>query len=156
MNPQTTHLSQQLAASYDGEPWHGSSLQTILAGVTTDIAFVKPAPLPYSIANLVAHITQWRIFVAEKLKDNAAFAIELNSPEDWPEQAPGAEAWSELLAKLAHSQADLLAQLAIFPDSRLTDQVPGKRYSYLGIIEGLINHDVYHAGQIALLKKLLA
>jgi uncharacterized damage-inducible protein DinB len=157
MNHQTTHINQLLTASYDGEPWHGNSLQTILRGVAPGIAFVKTEPLPYSIANLVAHLTQWRRFVAEKLKGNDDFSIQLNSPEDWPELVVGPHVWEGLLANLAQSQADLAAQLALLPDTRLDELVPSKkiRYTYRDMLMGLVSHDVYHSGQIALLKKLL-
>jgi uncharacterized damage-inducible protein DinB len=157
MNPQTTHISQLLTASFEGEPWHGNSLQTILRGVAPGIAFIKPEPLPYSIANLVAHLTQWRRFVAEKLKGNDNFTIQLNSPEDWPELVAGPHVWEGLLDNLAQGQADLAAQLAQFPDGRLDELVPSKkpRYTYRDMLMGLVSHDVYHAGQIALLKKLV-
>jgi uncharacterized damage-inducible protein DinB len=153
--PQILLIAQTLRDIYAGTPWHGPSVKDILRDITPQQASSRPLADAHSIWELVLHMTVWRQFAWNRLTDNHAF--EVSAPEqDWPEVTNDSQpAWEAALTGLAISQQQLLEALADFPEENLHEPVPGKDYSWHNMLLGLIGHDLYHAGQIALLKKAL-
>jgi len=83
-------------------------------------------------------------------------AVELTAAGDWPPvTGPGANAWNDTLRALHAAQRELREALKELPESRLAETVPGKDYSFYVLLHGAIQHDLYHAGQIGLLKRAL-
>ncbi|TAE55967.1 MAG: DinB family protein [Bacteroidetes bacterium] len=156
MNPQITRISETLHESIFGEPWYGTSLFDLLEGVSADDAAAHPLPGRHSIWELVLHITAWRKFVIEKLRGNEAFDLRYDTPEEWPAVGDtSAESWDEALGSLSDSQLQLEAELAGFQEARLTEPVGGREYDLGYLLYGILQHDVYHAGQVALLKRVV-
>ena len=153
-------IIDQLQREYDGDPWHGSPLKAILEGVSAAQAAAKPARSVHSIWELVLHISAWKGEVRRRVSGAPA-----REPEegDWPppgEQTP--ERWREALQRLQSAQAQLLAAIRQLPESRLYEPTSdprnkplGSGVSYYELLHGMVQHDVYHSGQIALLKKAL-
>jgi uncharacterized damage-inducible protein DinB len=85
-------------------------------------------------------------------------AVELSDAENFPPVTDtSAAAWSAALAQVRRGHAELVAAVASLPDSRLDDMVPGKEgahYTFYHMLHGVVQHELYHAGQIALLKKM--
>jgi hypothetical protein len=135
-----------------GDAWHGPSLQEILSDVATGEATMKPIPDAHSIWEIVLHIAVWEGVVTGRLEGNAK---EPTKPEeDWPPIAmPGDGAWRQAVAALSESRAKLKRALLAFSETRLGETVPGKNYSFYVMAHGIVQHDLYHAGQIALLKR---
>ncbi|MCJ7466791.1 MAG: DinB family protein [Maribacter sp.] len=105
-----------------------------------------------SIAVLLGHMIRWRIFVIKKLKGDEVFAIQIDGPSDWPEIRIGtAKEWDDLLGELKETQNTLLRILSLQTDELLERKVPGENFSFRFLLEGIIQHDLYHLGQIALL-----
>jgi uncharacterized damage-inducible protein DinB len=136
--------------SYEHDPWHGPSIKNILDGITEEQSF-RHLPNTHSICELVTHMTAWREFVSLKLRGDQDFIMndELNFP--------ACNNWHEVLKDLEKSQKDLVALLKQFPETRLTETVPSvtNQYTFYTLMHGLIHHDIYHAGQISLIKKVL-
>ena len=149
METETDRIVKLIDTTFDHQPWYGSSIMEILSGIPEDIAMHK-SDNPYSIAELVLHMTSWRRFTTQRLLGNGEFEV----PED--QNFPVAKSWAEALAGLKQSQQELLQAAAHFPAERLADLVPSKRmeYNYYTLLHGIVHHDVYHLAQIALLKKL--
>jgi uncharacterized damage-inducible protein DinB len=158
---QRDFLVDQLERVHAGDPWHGSSRATLLADVTADEARRHPAPGVHSIWELVLHMTAWTREVTRRLQGRTASEPEMG---DWPAlpDVPDERAWRAALAAL--DQAHVAARdavLAVDP-SRLATRVSDERNPALGTgvtfaqtINGLVQHDAYHSGQIAVVKKLL-
>ena len=151
-------IIDELQREYDGDPWHGSPLKAILDGVTATQAAAKPVPAAHSIWELVLHITAWKGEVRKRLSGAPA-----SDPEegDWP--TPGtqtSEDWNDALKKLGAAHDRLIDAIRQVPESRLFEATNDPRnrplgtgVSYYVLLHGIVQHDVYHSGQIAMLKK---
>mgnify|MGYP001800201116 CR=1 FL=1 len=81
--------------------------------------------------------------------------IELNSAEDWPMTIPATEAeWEAIKGQFITLTSKLLEVIFGMDDIQLDKTVPGKNYTYEFLLEGIIDHDLYHFGQISFLKRL--
>jgi uncharacterized damage-inducible protein DinB len=144
-------IADQLDRAFAGEAWLGSSLRETLADVTAEVARGKPIARAHSIWEIVLHIAAWEDAVRRRLEGEP---VDLSPEEDWPPvPEASAEAWRETLARLESHHQGLRGALSRLTESRLSDGVPGKDYSVYFMLHGVIQHDLYHAGQIALLKK---
>ena len=155
---ETRRILDQLKRAYDGEAWHGPPLRTILADVTAAQAAAHPLPKAHSIWELVLHIAAW-----EKAAWNVLEGIPINVPPEanFPPVSDTSEAaWHEALATLEATHHALRAAIDRITDDDLKTLVDnedtGRRYSIYILLHGVIQHDLYHAGQIVMLKKALA
>jgi len=149
MERELKHLIKMLQHTYEKNAWHGPAVREVLENVTS-IDAQKKLPNSHSIIELVAHMTAWRVFVVKKLQGNTDYKVtdEMNftTPTDW----------EKVLEELDASQDRLLEALRGFDSSKLYEPVPHGSYNYnfYTLLNGIIHHDLYHAGQIALLKKV--
>lgn len=144
-------IIDQLHRAYAGEAWHGPSLREILTGVAAPVAKAKPIPGAHSIWELVLHINAWMIAARRRLAGDPA---ELSAKEDWPAIASHTEdAWQQTLAALEREHTALREAIRQLSDDELRAKIPGADYSATFMLNGVIQHNLYHAGQIALLKK---
>lgn len=155
---EATRLVDQLIRAHDGDPWHGSSAREILRGVRAAQAARTPLPGVHSIWAIVLHMTGWRNEVARR-----AHGVPASEPEngDWPEVGdPTPERWQAALAEFDTSHERLVTAVQDLSDERLLepsndprDRPLGAGVSYYDLLHGIVQHDAYHAGQIAILKK---
>jgi uncharacterized damage-inducible protein DinB len=155
MQTEIKRIISLLQATFKGDPWHGSSLMSMLTHITAEQAQAKPYIQIHSIWELVLHMIAWRRFTWQKLSGNRDYDI--NTPEqDWPSVAlTDEQAWQQTLDDLRQSQHILLERIMELEDAFLDTVVPGRAYTFYVLLQGIIQHDVYHSGQIALLKKHL-
>ena len=158
---QTVFLVDQLERAHAGDPWHGSSRAALLADVTADEARRRPAATVHSIWELVLHMTAWTREVTRRLQGRTAAEPEMG---DWPAvpATPDDRSWRDTLATLDKAHVALRDTVRNFEPSRLTDRVGDERNAALGTgvtfaqtINGLVQHDAYHSGQIAAIRKML-
>lgn len=155
MKTELSSYIQQLKSIYDGRPWYGESLLHKLEKIGPKEAFATPVPGAHSIAQLTAHIIVWRRVLIENLKGNAQFKVELNSSDDWPSQKDlQAKGWTKILTELAENQRELLELLSAETDE-LLDRKYKDKHPFRMLIEGIIQHDIYHTGQIGSLQAWL-
>jgi hypothetical protein len=136
-----------LRHTFEKGAWHGPSVQEALGDVSPDIIDNRIGN-GNSIIELVAHMTSWRTFVTEKLKGNDSFDVTDES------NFPKGKDWDTVMAELNKSQVDLISILEKTPDEKLKQIVPGRNYKFFTMVHGIIHHDLYHTGQIMLLKRL--
>jgi len=147
-------IADQLRRAWEGEAWHGPSLKEILTGITAAQAAARPIAAAHSIWELVHHITAWEGIVLRRL--GGEVVKDVSSEIDWPPVGEKSEAaWQRALAALEESNRKLREAIARLPDERLHERVPGKQDNFYLELHGIVQHDLYHAGQIALLKKAL-
>ena len=147
-------IVDQLRRAYEGEAWHGPPLKQILAGVTAEQAARRPVTNAHTIWELVLHISVWESIVRRRL---AGEAFEPSPEQDWPPVGDTSEAaWKKALAELERGHLQLRQSISALTDDQLKNKAPGKDYSLYGMLHGVIQHDLYHAGQVALLKKALS
>ena len=150
-------ISDQFRRAFDGEAWHGPSVLTLLEGVTATQAAARPIPSAHSIWQLVNHIAAWERACSRRLSGDPA---QLTDEEDWPVVADTSEAaWQKTKQALVATHEQLLQKIAELDDSRLDQPIisdSSTTYSSVYVtLHGGVQHDLYHAGQIALLKKAL-
>ena len=145
-------VAELLRTALEGKTWHGPALGEVLANVTARQAATAPAVGSHSIWQLTLHAAVW----AEQARIDATGgpSRELPPEEDWPPIADTSEAaWSGALARLSESHAALRESIADFSDEQLLAPVPGSKWNVYQTLHGVVAHDLYHAGQIAILKR---
>lgn len=157
-NDELLRIIDLLNTTYEGEEaWHGPSLVEVMRDVTPDIAGLRIAPNTHSIAELLFHMTSWRIFCVKKMQGDEQFDI-LTPGKNFgqlPDKIDDFE-WEALQMELSLSQEELINELDKRDDDEFLEEiVPGRSYVYYDLLHGIINHDTYHAGQVMILKKAL-
>jgi hypothetical protein len=146
------NIIDNLIETYGEMPWHGHSLKELLTGVDTKMAFHRHLDNTHTIAELVAHVLVWRQYVVEILNENYDFSVDIGSLSDFPMLNESDKVWQELLTQLTENQEDMIRRLRVFPTSKLDEDVPKKPFTFRFLFEGIVYHDVYHGGQIGMLK----
>jgi uncharacterized damage-inducible protein DinB len=144
-------IADQLKRAYEGEAWHGPSLKEILADVTAKRATRRPIESAHSIWEIVLHIAAWEGVVRARLEGE--YLLE-PAEGDWPVvEETGESAWTEALQRLDSNHMSLREAVARLDAVRLFEPLAEGKPSAYFTLRGVIQHDIYHAGQIALLKK---
>src|ERR1700682_1843280 len=145
---ESLRIADQLHRAFFGGAWHGPSFKEALNGVTASVASAHPLPNVHSIWELVHHLIAW-IAEADATVRGKRFES-LKGDRDWPPvTGTSPEAWVEALAALERAEESLEEAVHAFPPEKLGE---GDR-SYYYLLHGIAQHNLYHAGQIALLKK---
>ncbi len=147
-------IQEQLRLAFEGGAWHGPSVLEVLVNVTAEQAAARPIPSAHSIWELVLHIAAWEGACARRLSGDRA---ELQTAEDWPAAGQSdAEAWEKAKTALREGNQKLRNAIACVDDARLDDPILPGMPSVYATLHGAVQHDLYHAGQIAILKKMAA
>jgi uncharacterized damage-inducible protein DinB len=153
------NLGQRLLTVWNGEPWYGSSSSAILAGVTAAEALAHPLPGAQSIWETLLHMTAWTEETASRLAGGESKAP---ARGDWPAVTGSTQdEWMAAQGELLAARKALLHAIETSHEESLFIQVPkkgeqgGTGATRAHTVSGLADHDVYHLGQIALLKKSL-
>ncbi len=142
---------------YSGGPWYGDPITKIMKEIYPQAAFIKAGDKTHTIAELTAHIIGWREFALSRLEGNNYFKISQKETFNWKRFDKNEKtAWKSLLKELDKNQKKIISILGKKNDEFLDMPVPGRKYKMKFLIEGIIQHDIYHLGQIAMLKKLLS
>ena len=148
-------IADQLRRAHEGEAWHGPALNEILQGVTAEVAARRSIASAHSIWEIVLHVGVWESVVRRRLSGKVTG--DLPPEQDWPPPSSTSDAaWKQSLADLARSHAELQKAVARLADRQLAEAVPGPGYTVYYMLHGTVQHALYHAGQIALLKKAAA
>lgn len=154
MRHQLAQIILNLKECFDGTPWYGDSvmkkIDVIDWRITNNALYGSK-----SIAVLVQHMINWRIFVIKKLKGDSTYDILIDGPTDWTQiQIGSLQEWESLKTTLRQTQQDILNLLAEDSDELLQKKVPGKEYTFGPILTSVAQHDIYHLGQIAMLNTM--
>ena len=158
MSVQTAQLADQIRRAFEGEAWHGDALLEILKDLDAKAAIAKPIPNAHSIWEILLHIAAWDGAVIRRIGGQA---VNLSDEENFPAINDSSQAaWKNAIASVRGTHDQLVKAVAAFPDERLSEQVPGKSaqpyYDYYYMFSGIVQHELYHAGQIVMLKKFAA
>jgi uncharacterized damage-inducible protein DinB len=146
-----TRIADQLRRAFYGAAWHGPAVVELLEGIDAAKAAASPIPDLHSIWELVLHIRVW----------DEAGIVRLGGKKCQPTGTDNfplvpkvtAVAWRKAVADAERTHDRLVKIVAALPESRLRDRCPGKRYDFYHLLHGIAQHELYHAGQIAILKK---
>lgn len=144
----------QLKEAYEGDPWFGRSADKLLSEVPADMAFEKPNG-QHSLAELVWHMINWKEFAISRMEAGGK-ELSYFEENDWRELDHNDQTlWQKGVDRLHETQRQLIALLAKQEESILDKNVAGREYTYRKLAHGILQHDIYHLGQIAYLVKLL-
>jgi uncharacterized damage-inducible protein DinB len=152
---EAARIAQQLENAFSGGAWHGPALLELLADVDATTAAAHPVPGAHSIWELVLHIAAWDDAVTRRIVFRKA--LQLNMRQNFPPLTDkSSAAWKRAVARAKKTHAELLKTVRGLSNDRLRERVPGKRYDVAFMLHGVAQHELYHAGQVALLKKSCA
>jgi uncharacterized damage-inducible protein DinB len=145
-------IIDQMERSFEGDAWHGSSISEILSCITAEQAAARPIPEAHSIWEMVLHTSVWQRTVRERLQGEPT--VTLADADDWPAVTDtSSAAWTAAAEELRHEYELLRREVRNWRDHDLGETAEGQRYTVYEMLHGVIQHNLYHAGQIALLKK---
>ena len=158
-SPQIATLLNVLDQAFDHRAWHGTNLRGSLRGLTASDAVWRPARGRHNIWELMLHCTYWKYCARRLLLGEKRGAFPIKGSNFWPRPQQGRVAtdtdWNEAIALLENQHRQLHAAVAGFPAARLKRRASPRGWTYFQTIAGIASHDLYHAGQIQLLKRLL-
>jgi uncharacterized damage-inducible protein DinB len=153
-------LQRQLQTILSGNAWYGTPIYSIIDEVSFETAYEKAEGASHSIAAILLHMLAWTEEAIKRLQFQKA-----SEPArgDWPDPGtPDEQKWQQLINDFKLTNTDLLALIEKFDDSKWPEATNDDRGTYSGdeasyeaLINGLIQHHVYHAGQISLLNKMI-
>ena len=147
-------IVDQMDRALNGEAWHGPHLEELLKDVSAEQASAHPVKGAHSIWQLVNHIAAWNLILASRALGSA---VSVTPEQDWPPVSDtSAASWKKALENMREARARLRAATLSLKDAQLDDIAPGKDHSLYVMLHGGVQHDLYHAGQIAVLKKAWA
>jgi hypothetical protein len=142
-------------AAYNRQSWHGTNLRGSIRGVTPQEAAWRPAPTRHNIWELVVHAAYWKYVSLRRLTGASRGSFALDGSNWFRRDAGGSEkSWRADVALLDRSHAALREAVAALSPRDLDATPPGSKVSNFKLLSGVAAHDVYHAGQIQLLKRL--
>jgi uncharacterized damage-inducible protein DinB len=145
-------IAEQLRNAFEGNAWHGPALLELLADIDPATAASHPLPETHSIWELVFHIAAWDDAVNRRIVERKA--LQLKAAQNFPPvKDKSSAAWKKAVAHLKKTHAALVKTAASLSDKQLNERVPGKKYNVRFMLDGVAQHELYHAGQIAILKK---
>ena len=149
------NIADQMERTFEGDAWHGPSISEVLGNVGAEEAAVRPLAAAHTIWEIVLHMSVWQRTVRERLEGRPLVA--LPDDEDWPPVIEFSEAaWAEAVLEL-RNEYELLRQEALrWSDEDLGRTTEGYRFTVYQMLHGVVQHGLYHAGQISLLKKAAA
>ncbi len=159
--PRVQMLLRILDQGFDRKSWHGTNLRGSLRGVTAEEAAWRPAPDRHNIWELAVHAAYWKYSVARRLRGGERGSFPLKGSNWFPrplgptDRDPDEKAWKEDLALLGRMHRELREAVEELPDDALDQIPPGSKTRLDDLISGVAFHDIYHAGQIQILKRLM-
>ena len=147
-------IANQLDRALQGEAWHGPAVLELLKEVTAEQAAVHAVGGCHSIWELTLHIDAWLRAVRQRLKGDPA---QLTDAEDWPAiTSTTQQAWANTQEALKRSHAELRSSILQLGDAQLDEPIIAGMSSTYVNLHGVVQHTLYHAGQIAILKKVIS
>jgi uncharacterized damage-inducible protein DinB len=153
---EVARIGSQLKRASEGVAWHGPALLELLADVSAGQAASRPLAGAHGIWEIVLHVAAWQGFAARSLAGEP-MPSDLPEEENWPPVADASEAaWRAAVEEVGEATRRLRRAVRKLSDDDLERIVGGREYSVYFMLHGVVQHGLYHAGQIALLKKASA
>ncbi|HKO82235.1 MAG TPA: DinB family protein [Chitinophagaceae bacterium] len=155
MNKEIQSIIRNMENTLDGEPWYGRPVYAILREVDSSIAYKKPSSGSHSLIDLLYHMLTWAEFTLKRVEKDKIKDLDAFEKLDWREIDPKIHDWDEALAAFIATHQQIIAILQTKDDAFLNEPVDYRQYNFRYLLNGLIQHNIYHLGQIVYLKKLL-
>lgn len=154
MNKETQSIIRNLQKINSGEPWYGRSVYEILEEVRPAKALEKPLG-GHSLLELLYHMLTWTEFTVKRIEGSQDNDLSFFEKIDWREIDPAVHTWEKGLAQFKSANERIIDLLTGKNDEFLGEIVDYRRYNFRFLLNGLIQHHIYHLGQIAYINKYL-
>ncbi len=155
MNKELESIIRNFEKVNSGEPWYGRSIYEMLEEIDPSIAYKRPNDKSHSLADLLYHMITWADFTLHRIKGDKEKDMAVFEKLDWRPIDPGQHTWKKGIAEFKSIHSEILRLLKEKDDDFLKQIVDYRKYNFRFLLNGLIQHNIYHIGQVAYLKKLL-
>ena len=156
MNKQIQTIISNLKVVNSGEPWFGRAVYKILDEVNPETAFIKPNNTTHSLIELLWHMITWADFTLQRIEKEKINDLAAAEQSDWRVIDPKVHTWKKGVAAFKAIHKKMIELLKKKDDTFLKEKVDYRKYDFQFLLNGLIQHTIYHLGQLAYLKKLLS
>ena len=156
MNKETQSIIRRIENVNSGEPWFGRAVFVILEEVDAKKVSIKPNDTEHSMLELLYHMITWADFTLKRLEKNNKMDMAAFEKMDWRELNPKLHSWKKALAEFKAINKKIIALLDKKDDDFLLEIVDYRKYNYRFLLNGMIEHTIYHLGQVAYLNKMLS
>jgi len=156
MNKQTLSIIKSFEDALNGQPWFGRAIYEILGEADESKVYTKPNGTEHSMIDLLWHMNTWAEFALGSLENRSAEEMRAIEANDWREIDPTTHTWKKGMEQLKATHNKIIEILKQKTDDNyLGDIVPLRKFNFRFMLNGLIQHNIYHLGQVAYVKKLL-
>jgi uncharacterized damage-inducible protein DinB len=156
MNKETQYIIKTFESTLNGQPWFGRGVYKILAEIDDAKADKKPNGGSHSLLDLIWHMNTWAEFALGALENRTIEQLKEIESLDWRTIDPKVHTWKKGVDQLKATHDKIMELLnGKTDDSFLGEIVPNREYNFRFLLNGLIQHNIYHLGQVAYINKLL-
>ncbi len=155
MNREIQSIISRIENVTSGEPWFGKAVYTIMEEVDAKKSFIKPNNSEHSLIELLYHMITWADFTLKRIEKDKKNDLATSEKLDWRVINPKVHTWKKGLAEFKAIHKKIVALLKTKDDDFLIEMVDFRKYNFRFLLNGMIEHNIYHLGQIAYLNKLL-
>lgn len=157
MNKETQYIIKSFESTLSGQPWFGRAVYEILGEADESKVDTKPNGTEHSMLDLVWHMNTWAEFTLGTLENRTVEEMKKIESNDWRSIDPKIHTWKKGVEQLKATHNKIIELLKQKDDDAyLDDVVTNRQYNFRFLLNGLIQHNIYHLGQIAYLKKMLS
>jgi hypothetical protein len=155
MNKEVQYLITTLTSALQGQPWYGRPVYSLLEEVDPSSVYVKPGETEHSLIELLYHMIAWAAFVQKRLENDKGWDDKYMETIDWRPIDPVEHTWENGVAELKQTHNRIIELLQEKNDDFLGEKVEFREYNFRFLLNGLVQHNIYHVGQIAYVHKFL-
>lgn len=155
MREEIDTLIEEMRTVLEGEPWFGRPMYAILEEIHPALVFKKPNEDAHSLIDLIYHTITWIEFTLSRVEGDQHHGNEWEEVNNWRQIDPLEHTWARALSELRELHERLFKSLEAWNDKMLDNKVEGRDYNFRFLLKGLIQHNIYHLGQVAYVKKWL-
>ena len=157
MNKETQYIIKSFESTLSGQPWFGRAVYEILGEADESKVNTKPNGTEHSMLDLVWHMNTWAEFTLGAVENRSVEEMKNIEVNDWRTIDPKQHTWKKGIEQLKATHSKIIDKLKQKEDDAyLKDIVINRQYNFRFLLNGLIQHNIYHLGQIAYIKKILS
>lgn len=156
MNKEISSVILSFESLLNGQPWFGRSMYEILDETDSKKVFIKPNGTEHSLAELLWHMNTWADFTLKRVQKDNSYDLRAAEELDWRIIDPKLHSWRKGIKEFKSLHTLIIKELKKKEDAFLEEKVDYRNYNFRFLLNGLVQHDIYHLGQIAYLNKMLA
>jgi uncharacterized damage-inducible protein DinB len=156
MTQEISAIISRMEEIFTGEPWYGKSVMTVIGSIDPEKVYIRPSGHSHSLMDLLYHMLNWEQFTLQQLLSRDRINTAIFEALDWRDTTAELYTWEIGIEELKAIHTDIIRILSSADNSLLQQPVFGRDYKMHYLLNGLIDHNIYHCGQLAYLAKLLS